>query len=111
MPEVTFHLAPAGRAAVSVTVADGMSVMRAAVTNAVPGIIGECGGQAMCATCHVLVREEFLDRLAPAGADEVDMLEFSVSGRDEARSRLGCHIHLGPALPALEVDIPASQYS
>ncbi|WP_442800067.1 hypothetical protein [Nocardia sp. NBC_01730] len=30
--------------------------MHAAVHNGVTGIVGECGGQAMCATCHVLVR-------------------------------------------------------
>jgi len=40
--------------------------------------VGECGGQAMCATCHVNVRPEYLDSLPQIGDDEVDLPEGQV---------------------------------
>ena len=56
MPKITYHH-PDGTAT-PIEVAENTSVMRAALLNNVAGIIGECGGQAMCATCHVFVRSE-----------------------------------------------------
>ena len=93
----------------TVDVADGTSVMRAALISSVNGIIGECGGQAMCATCHVYVREDYLDLLPSVGDDEDEMLDCTISERDPRRSRLGCQITVTPALEGLEVDIPHSQ--
>ncbi|GAA3684295.1 2Fe-2S iron-sulfur cluster-binding protein [Arthrobacter ginkgonis] len=86
----------------------GTSVMRAAVTGGVPGIVGECGGQAMCATCHVYVRQEHLGMLPEIGDDEEEMLDCTVAERT-SRSRLGCQITLGEGLGELEVDVPESQ--
>ncbi|WP_434620238.1 2Fe-2S iron-sulfur cluster-binding protein [Arthrobacter sp. A5] len=87
----------------------GTSVMRAAVTNGVRGIVGECGGQAMCATCHVYVRPGYLDDLPGIGDDEEEMLDCTADPRDADRSRLGCQLKLGSGLDELEVDIPGSQ--
>ncbi len=85
------------------------SIMRAAVTNGVRGIIGECGGQAMCATCHVYVRPEYLAGLPGIGDDEDEMLDCTADPRDDIRSRLGCQIKPGTGLDELEVDVPGSQ--
>src|SRR2546427_9360469 len=49
---------------------DGQSLMRAAVSNGVPGIDAECGGACACATCHVYIHLEWLDRLGPAQGGE-----------------------------------------
>ncbi|UNK46206.1 2Fe-2S iron-sulfur cluster-binding protein [Arthrobacter sulfonylureivorans] len=87
----------------------GTSLMRAAVTNGVDGIVGECGGQAMCATCHVYVRPEYLDALPEIGEDEEEMLECTAGPRDETRSRLGCQITVGDGLEQIEVDVPDDQ--
>ena len=61
MPTVVFIL-PTGESR-PVDVAPGTTLMNAAVKNGVDGIIGECGGVCMCATCHIYVREDFLDKL------------------------------------------------
>ena len=84
-----------------------MSVMRAAVTNGVPGIVGECGGQAMCATCHVYVEPEFADALPPMSDDEDEMLDSAASPRTES-SRLSCQLK-DLAIDRLVVDIPPRQ--
>jgi ferredoxin, 2Fe-2S len=105
--KVVFHGANGHQDALSVE--DGTTVMRAAVTNGVPGIVGECGGQAMCATCHVYVREGFLDRLPAMSEDEDEMLDEAAAPRHPVRSRLGCQLRLEDQLSGLEVDIPGSQ--
>jgi 2Fe-2S ferredoxin len=86
----------------------GTSLLRAAILNGVPGIVGECGGQAMCATCHVYVRDEFLDELAPIGEDEDEMLESTTCERTE-RSRLSCQIISGEVTGRIIVDVPERQ--
>ena len=103
MPKVTFHHDGAGADVLDVSA--GTNLMRAAVQNGVPGIIGECGGQAMCATCHVYVREDYLDALPEITEDEDEMLDCTVA----PRSRLGCQVVVGADLDEIEVDVPASQ--
>ena len=83
---------------------DGESVMATAVKNGVPGIIGECGGNASCATCHVWVRDEFLSLVGGPNDTEDDLLEMGVSDRREG-SRLSCQIRVSDELDGLTVDI------
>ncbi|WP_037354629.1 2Fe-2S iron-sulfur cluster-binding protein [Amycolatopsis orientalis] len=106
MPKVTFHY---DGAASTVVAKDGSNVMRAAVENGVDGIVGECGGQAMCATCHVYVRAPYLSVLPPLSEEEDEMLECTAAERDGERSRLGCQLTLGGALEEIEVDLPETQ--
>ena len=86
----------------------GESVMAAAVRNGVPGIIGECGGNKSCATCHVWVRKDFRDLVGEPDDLEDDMLDLGVSERREC-SRLSCQILLTDELDGLTVDVPADQ--
>jgi 2Fe-2S ferredoxin len=86
----------------------GESVMAAAVRNGVPGIIGECGGNASCATCHVWVRDEFRALTGGPGDLEEDLLDLGVSER-RGSSRLSCQITLDDELDGLTVDVPPDQ--
>jgi len=104
MPAITF-VHPDG-ASDRVEVTDGVSVMRAAIQNGVSGIVGECGGQAMCATCHVYV-DTTLDLPTPSD-DEDEMLDCTACDRTD-ESRLGCQLHAGRDFEAIEVRLPERQ--
>lgn len=83
----------------------GMSLMEVAVINGVEGIIGECGGQARCATCHVYVGPECAGSLP--GIDAAEEALFAVmAGERKDRSRLGCQIIVDSTTGDLAVDIP-----
>lgn len=81
--------------------------MRAAVYNSVAGIIGECGGQMMCATCHVYLLSDS-PGFAPISADEGDILELAAAPVDD-RSRLSCQLTVTDEIDAVEVLIPDTQ--
>jgi 2Fe-2S ferredoxin len=92
-----------------VEVAEGTSVMQAALANDISEIVAECGGTLACATCHVYVDENDLDRLTEPSADEEEMLDYTASPR-QPTSRLSCQITLGPELDGLVVRLPEAQY-
>jgi 2Fe-2S ferredoxin len=86
----------------------GMSVMQAALNNRVEGILGECGGNAMCATCHVYVDAPFLDRIPPAKENEKFMLSIAAEG-PAPNSRLSCQIKMSEELDGIVVRLPRKQ--
>jgi len=63
MPVINF-IHPNG-ASERIEAGDGESAMLAATKHGLDGIVAECGGNAMCATCHVYVDEAWLARLPP----------------------------------------------
>lgn len=73
------------------TVPAGTSVMQAAVNGGIAGIVGECGGSAMCATCHVYVHVEDTAKFDAPSAPEREMLECTAAPLQE-NSRLGCQL-------------------
>lgn len=91
-----------------VETADGVSLMEAAVSNGVPGIDGDCGGNAACATCHIYVPEDWRSLTGERGEMEAAMLEFA--DHVEPGSRLGCQIVASAALDGLSVRMPAAQH-
>ena len=86
----------------------GLSVMRGAVDNGVPGIDADCGGACACATCHVFVEPEFLLRTGTPGEMEKSMLGFAALAAEN--SRLACQICVTAALDGLVVRLPESQH-
>ncbi|WP_214110841.1 2Fe-2S iron-sulfur cluster-binding protein [Acrocarpospora catenulata] len=106
MPKVIFVALGGARRTIDAAVGD--SVMATAVRNGVPGIVGECGGNLSCATCHVYVHEDFLPLVGSPADLEDDMLDLAVSDR-RPTSRLACQITVTEALEGLTVECPEAQ--
>lgn len=90
-----------------VEAAENQSVMRTAILNSVNGIVGECGGQAMCATCHVYV-EDVDGELPEISEDEEEMLECTAD-EQMPNSRLGCQLTAGTHFNEIKVRLPENQ--
>jgi 2Fe-2S ferredoxin len=72
------------------------------------GIKAECGGACACATCHVYVDPEWLDRLIPPTDEEIERLDDAMLV--EPNSRLSCQILMSDALDGLKVRLaPGSE--
>ncbi len=92
----------------SVDANNGDSVMIVAVRNDFEGILAECGGACSCATCHVHVAPEWIDKLPEMDDLEREMLDFAEDVDDF--SRLSCQIKISDALEGLVVNVPEKQY-
>jgi 2Fe-2S ferredoxin len=86
----------------------GTSLMQAALNEKIAGILGECGGNCMCATCHVYIDPLFLDRIPPAKENEKFMLSIAAEGPD-TNSRLSCQIKMTAELEGIVVRLPGKQ--
>jgi len=106
MPKVIFVQPDGTRQAVEI--ACGTSIMQGALANRIPGIVAECGGSMMCATCHVYVGQNDLARLAPPSPVENETLQSVVSERS-ANSRLSCQLMMSDELDGLIVCLPSTQ--
>jgi 2Fe-2S ferredoxin len=106
MPRVTYI--NQDEKATTLDIAIGTSVMQAAVFNGVDGIVAECGGSCMCATCHVYVREDLSALCPPMEPDEDAMLEGTASPR-LPNSRLSCQLVVSEQMDGLVVTLPETQ--
>jgi 2Fe-2S ferredoxin len=73
------------------------NAVQAAKRNGLDGIIGECGGSCICATCHCHVDKAWLDCVGPAVDIEADLLEFEATD-----GRLERHLARIPMTEALD---------
>jgi ferredoxin, 2Fe-2S len=106
MPRVTYIAHDGKQTALDVPV--GTSVMQAAVLNGVDGIVAECGGSCMCATCHVYVRDDQLALCPEMEVGEDAMLDGTACPRRE-NSRLSCQLVVSPQMEGLVVTMPETQ--
>jgi ferredoxin len=67
------------------------------------GVEGICGGACDCATCHVVVAEDWAPRLHPAREDE--LLKLDELPSLEPTSRLSCQIIWSEALNGLTLTL------
>ncbi len=106
MPRVTYISDDGKETALDVPV--GTSVMQAAILNSVDGIVAECGGSCMCATCHVFVREDQLPLCPEMEVGEDAMLDGTAVPR-RPNSRLSCQLVMSPRMDGLVVTMPETQ--
>ena len=88
-------------------VQNGLRDREGAVQNEVPGIDADSGGGMACATCHVYVNDEWLDKLPSKEDGEEDMLDMAFEPKKN--SRLSCQITVTDNLDGLIVNIPSKQ--
>jgi len=86
----------------------GTTVMNAALDNLVPGIDADCGGECSCATCHVMVAEDWMAKVGQPGEAEESMLDLNPER--QSNSRLSCQIPVTEELDGLVVQLPEFQF-
>lgn len=65
------------------------------------GVAAICGGMCSCATCHVYIAPDWLDKLPARQSDEADLLAELQFRQDN--SRLSCQIQLKQEYDGLRV--------
>ncbi|MFN2258328.1 MAG: 2Fe-2S iron-sulfur cluster-binding protein [Parasphingopyxis sp.] len=81
----------------------GLTVMENIRDNGFDELLALCGGCCSCATCHVHVDPDWIDKLPEMDEDENDLLDSS-DHRNEF-SRLSCQIEFADELDGLRVQI------
>lgn len=105
MPVITFieHKGKAHQVEAEV----GNTLMQAAQFNLVPGILGDCGGNCSCATCHCYIDAPWADKVPQPNSDELLLIDGALDVQPE--SRLACQVSVTRALDGLVVRLPESQ--
>ena len=62
-----------------------------------------CGGCCACATCHVYINDQWLEKISPKDDDEESMLDQAFDVRNS--SRLSCQINLSEDLDGIELEL------
>ncbi|MGO4713845.1 2Fe-2S iron-sulfur cluster-binding protein [Bradyrhizobium sp. 2TAF24] len=92
----------------AIDVGSDESTMQAATRHGITEIVAECGGNAMCATCHVYVDDAWASRL-PAMSDDEDALLDGAAAERLPTSRLSCQLKITPDLVGLVLRLPDRQ--
>lgn len=100
---VTWKLPDGGE--ISAKVDAGMTLMEAGLANDVPEILGECGGNMSCGTCHVVVDDAWIEQTGGPGEFEDAVLDLTNAPR-AAHSRLSCQLVASDALDGLVLHVP-----
>ena len=105
MPKITY-ISYDGKKKI-VDVPTGLSVMEGALQNNIDGIDADCGGSMACATCHIYVSENWVNKIEKIHDAEQDMLDMAYEPKKN--SRLSCQIIVSNDLDGLEVTTPVKQ--
>lgn len=102
IPQVTIY--DEDNNSLDVEVPDGWSLME--VLRGQRMVAGECGGQMLCATCHIVIHPEDAEKLPPVSDDEDAMLGELESRQDT--SRLSCQLR-GTVLNGIRFQIGGTE--
>jgi 2Fe-2S ferredoxin len=83
--------------------ADEKKLMQFALENGVEGIDGDGGGICSCATCHIHIESEWIEKTGSASGEAAGLLQFE--DKVNERTHLGCHILLTEALNSLVIRV------
>lgn len=103
MPKITFINSE--NIAKTVEAPIGLSVLEIAHSNEID-LEGACEGSLACSTCHVIVENDYFDKLEPASEDEEDMLDLAFGLTHT--SRLGCQIIMTEELDNMVLRLPSA---
>ena len=105
MPKITYIDSSGNKNAIDVE--KGLTVMEGAIQNDIPGIDADCGGSMACATCHVYIEENWVNKIPKAEESEIDMIDMAYEPKKN--SRLSCQIIISEELDGLIVTTPEKQ--
>ena len=92
-----------------VTAQPGRSLLDIVQGAGLDGLVAECGGSCVCATCHCVVHDEDVARVTAPEQDELQMLDFTATDR-EPGSRLACQLKIEADHNGLRVRIAERQF-
>ena len=101
MPKVIFELPAGERREIDAEL--GKSLLVTAQQNDID-IEGACEGAMACSTCHLIVSEDWFEKLPDASEEEEDMLDLAYGLT--RTSRLGCQITVTEDLDGLVIKVP-----
>ncbi|HJD56839.1 MULTISPECIES: ferredoxin family 2Fe-2S iron-sulfur cluster binding protein [Rickettsieae] len=104
MPKVIFVVDKDGTEKI-VDAPIGLSILEIAHQNDID-LEGACEGSLACATCHVILDEEFYHKLKSPSEAEEDMLDLAFGLTHT--SRLGCQIIVTEDLDGIRVRLPSA---
>ncbi len=103
MPKVVFIERSGNRKVVNAP--NKASLLQVAHANGID-MEGACEGSMACSTCHVIVADEWADKLPAPHTTEEDMLDLTYGVT--RTSRLACQVVVTEALDGLTVKLPAA---
>jgi ferredoxin, 2Fe-2S len=102
MPKMTFINPDGSEKEVDAPV--GLSLLEIAHKNDID-LEGACEGSLACSTCHLVIAEDWFDKLEEPSEEEEDMLDLAFGLQQT--SRLGCQILMSEDLDGIKVHVPA----
>ncbi|MDR1366248.1 MAG: 2Fe-2S iron-sulfur cluster binding domain-containing protein [Holosporales bacterium] len=101
MPKINFVKADGGVIAAEVSV--GTTILQAAEDNNI-GLSGPCGGNLACGHCHVVIDEQWSDKLPKPEEAEESLLDMVWNAKPT--SRMGCQVRITSELDGIVVHLP-----